>query len=246
MSARENHEHLAPSPGPNPHLLHTIFLPVDSVLDRPIVAFMRLRLMARSAHEIEASYSNLLRVGRQARTRLEAGRFNGHRIAKLDGTIKAIEAELKEIRAHVQRVGAELIDLAPEIDKVTTLDQRLELLNCNRADRAGLDKFDAADLGMMFLMSAHCVEDSAQYRNDEFNDRPLHAAVNAEVHRVMFSTPEGRAVSDKLFDKLFAPGGMFEAVPRAYLQADGTLLRQGPPLTVHDAHGSRVVERKPS
>lgn len=236
----------AASSGPNPHLLHTAFLPVEPMLNRPIVAFMRLRLMARSAHEIRASYEDLMRIGRRARARLEAGRFNAHCIAELDATIKTIETGLKAIRAHFQHVGAVLIDLAPEIDKVTTLGQRLDLLNCNHADRARLDKFDAADLGMMYLMSAHCVEDSAQHRNDEWNDRPLHAAVNAEVQRVMSHTPEGRAVSDKLFDELFAPGGMFEAVPRAYLQADGTLLHQAPPLTVYDANGSRVIERKPS
>lgn len=153
---------------------------------------------------------------------------------------------MKVIRSHVQHIGAVLIDLAPEIDKMTTLSQRLELLNCNRADRTDLGQSDETDLGMMHLMAVYCIEDSAEHRSDEWNDRPLHEAVNAEVHRVMFSTPEGKVASKGLFDELFSPGGMFEKVPRYYRQPDGAMLRQAPPLTVHDADGSRVVERKPS
>lgn len=233
----------AAAPEPSPHLLRGKFLPVEPVLDSPIVAFMRLRLMARSAHELQSSYHGLLRLGRRARARLEAGQFNAHRIAQLDEHINAVDAELKVIRDHIQHVGAVLIDLGPEIDKITTLEQRLELLNCNHADRSRIDE---PNINMVLLMAAYCVEDSAAHRNDEWNDRPLHTAVNAEMHRVMLDTPEGRAVHDKLFDELFAPGGMFEAVPRYYRQPDGTMLRQGPPLTVHDADGSRVVERKPS
>ena len=236
----------ADNSGPNPHLLRTAFLPVEPVLERPIVAFLRLRWMARSAHEIEMSYQDLLRLSRKARARLVAGHFNAHRIAELDANAKGIADELKTIRAHIEHVGAVMIDLAPEIDKVTTVGQRLELLNCNRADRADLGKLDQSDLGMVHLMAVYCVEDSAEHRNDEWNDRPLHTAVNAEIHRVMFRTPEGKAASDGLFDELFAPGGMFEKVPKYYKQADGTMLRQASPLTVHDAAGSRVVERKPS
>jgi len=224
-------------------LLHQEFLPVEPMLKSPIVAFMRLRLMARSAHAIEASYRGLLHLGRRARVRLEAGQFNAHRISQIDEQIKAVDAEMKVVRDHIRHVGAVLIDLGPEIDKVTTLEERLELLNCNRADRKRIDE---PNISMVLLMGAYCVEDSAQHRNDEWNDRPLHAAVNAEMHRVMFDTPEGKAVSDKLFDELFAPGGMFEKVPRYYRQPDGTMRRQAPPLVVHDADGSRVVERKPS
>ena len=246
MSILSNSSSPAGGTAPNPHLLHTAFLPVEPVLELPIVAFMRLRRMARSAHEIAGSYRDLLRLIRRARARLEAGPFNAHRVAQLDANTKALEAELKFIRSHVQHVGAVLIDLAPEIDKVTTLGQRLELLNCNCADRADLGQLDETAVGMMHLMAVYCVEDSAEHRNDEWNDRPLHEAVNAEVHRVMFSTPEGKEASKGLFDELFASGGMFEKIPRYYRQPDGTMLRQGPPLTVHDADGSRVVERKPS
>lgn len=223
--------------------LHQMFLPVETMLDQPIVAFMRLRLMARSAHELQSSYRWLCRLAERARSRLEGGPFNAHRITQLDEQIAAINAELKVIRDHVQHVGAVLIEIGHEIDKVTTLEQRLELLNCNHADRGDIEE---SDCGMVLLMAAYCVEDSAFHRNDQWNDRPLHAAVNAEIHRVMFKTPEGRVASDKMFGELFAPGGLFEGVPTYYRQPDGTMLRKAPSLTVHDADGSRVIERKPS
>lgn len=227
----------APRPAP-PRLL-----PVEPMLSSPIVAFMRLRHMARVMLKVRSDYYDLLRQLNRARARLEGSPFNAHRISEIDKATTPIKAELEAIRKHFEQMGAVLIDLAPKIDRMTTLEQRLELLNCNHADT---DHIDGSDIGMVMLMAAYCVEDSAQHRGDEWNNRPLHAAVNAEMQRVMFKTAEGRAASDQMFDKLFAPGGMFEAVPRLYRLPDGTILRQGPALTVHDASGSRVVERMPT
>lgn len=219
------------------------FLPIEPPPDSPIAEFFRIRLMARSAHDAEAGYNIQLRLMQRARARLAAAPFNTHRVAQLDAHISDIKAEFKIVRDHMRDIGSFLIDLAPAIDAITTLDQRLELLNCNHADRSRIDE---PDLGMVMLMAAYCVEDSAEHRNDEWNDRPLHTCVNAEMHHVMFHTAEGRELSDKLFDGLFAPGGMFEGMPKYYRQADGTMLRQASPLTVHDAAGSRVIERTPS
>jgi hypothetical protein len=64
--------------------------------------------------------------------------------------------------------------------------QRLELLNCNPADRAHLD---APEIGLINLIAVYCVEDSAWHRGDDFNDRPLFNAVNAEIMRVLFKMP---------------------------------------------------------
>jgi len=209
----------------------------------PIAAFHRMRRNTRTVHENLDHAHTLIRIGKRYRARLESTPFNGARIKALESEIAKVEDERKKLWEQQRLLGRALIDLAPWIDGTTTLEQRLELLNCNPADR---DRIDEPDLGMVMLMAAYCTEDSAEHRGDQWNDRPLHAAVNAEMQHVMFHTPEGREVSDKLFDKLFAPGGMFEAVPRYYRQPDGTMLRQAPPLTVHDADGSRVVERKPS
>jgi hypothetical protein len=212
----------------------------------PRVLFLQMRRNARTAHTQIETQRWRLSAARRTKAQLGASPFNSHRVEQLDAWIAESTEFMHSLKRMQEAIGRSLIDLAPSIDRGTTLDERLELLNCNRADRADLDKFDYADLGMVYLMAVHCVEDSAEHRNDEWNDRPLHTAVNAEIHRVMFRTPEGKAASDGLFDELFAPGGMFEKVPKYYEQADGTMLRQAPPLTVHDAAGSRVIERKPS
>lgn len=227
----------------NPNLLHRAFLPVETVLDQPIKAFMRLRLIARSAYENDSLHYTLLHYAERAKSHLKKGQFNAHRIALLEDQIAAIQEARKPILELMQRVGALLLELAPKIDKVTTLEQRLELLNCNRADRS---KVNRTEVGMRHLMGAYRAEDSADNRNDFRSNRPLHTCITEEVERVMFETPAGRKASGEMFDGLFAPGGMFEKVPRLYRRADGTFLRQGPPLTVHDENGSRVVERKPS
>lgn len=212
----------------------------------PRVLFLQMRRNARTAYKQLDTQRWRLSAARRTRKRLVDGPFNSHRIEQLDAWIADSTEFMRTLKRTQEAIGRSLIDLAPSIDMRTTLDERLDLLNCNRADRAELYKLDEPDLGMVHLMAVYCVEDSAEHRNDEWNDRPLHTAVNAEMHRVMFRTPEGKAASEGLFDELFAPGGMFEKVPKYFQQADGTMLRQAPPLTVHDVAGSRVVERKPS
>jgi hypothetical protein len=224
-------------------ILRPKFLPITPVLSSPMTVFLRLRRMARAAHRIQAEYHVDRRRAQRFRSQLAAGHFNAHRIAQLDAYIGDIDAELKIVRDHMRDLGGALIDVAPEIDAITTLSQRLDLLGCNITDRSDIDE---PNPGIVLLMAAYCLEDSAEHRADEFNDRPLHACVNAEIHHKMFSTPEGRAATRPIFDALFAPCGLFEGVPKYFQQPDGTMLRQAPALTVHDAAGSRVVERKPS
>jgi hypothetical protein len=241
MSTTSIHEHTAVAATEDQKQFYEALLALG--VSSPVAAFLRLRRNARRVHQSLAKANTLLRVGSRRRLALEKSPFNVARVQALDNGVKEINAACKELREIQEFYGRSLIDLAPWIDGTTTMTQRLELLNCNPADRAEIEEEDA---GMVVLMAAYCVEDSAEHRNDEWNDRPLHAAVNAEMHRVMFRTPEGKAASSKLFDELLAPGGLLEGLPRYFQQPDGSFKRQAPPLTVHDADGSRVVERTPS
>lgn len=224
-------------------ILRPKFLPIDPDLSSPLTVFLRLRRMARAAHDTQESLRIVRRMAQRNRGKLADGLFNANRIALFDTYIADVDAALKATRQHMRDLGAGLIDIAPEIDAITTLSQRLDLLGCNVADRGEIDEEHD---GLLYLMGVWCVEDSAQHRADEWNDRPLHTCVNAEIHHKMLSTPEGRAATRPIFDALFASGGLFEGVPKYFPQPDGTMLRQAPALTVHDAAGSRVVERKPS
>jgi hypothetical protein len=190
-------------------------------------------------HRVRAE---LARVRRLA-DRLGGSPFNKHRLEQVNDYVTTLKELLIMVRKAEERLGRIVIDMAPRIDAETTMAQRLEILNCNLADRS---KLDESDIGLVDLIGVYCVEDSAAHRGDEFNDRPLHGAVNAEIIRVMFRTPEGRAASKPIFDAAFEPGGILHGVSTYYRQPDGTMKRKAPSLVLHDAAGSRVIERTPA
>ncbi|WP_198116906.1 hypothetical protein [Massilia rhizosphaerae] len=210
---------------------------------RAITSFALVRHFVRENYKTTNDRLAQLRRARRQAKMLGDSPFNKHRQSAMQKHIESLEACWQSGRDCQKGLGRIIIDMAPRIDAQTTMAQRLELLNCNPADRSDLDE---PDIGLVNLIAVYCVEDSAAYRGDEFNDRPLFNAVNAEIMRVMFKTPEGRAASEKIFDEAFAPGGIFHGVPTYYRQSDGTMKRKAPSLVLHDASGSRVIERTPS
>jgi hypothetical protein len=208
-----------------------------------LVSFSLVRHFVRENYRnISEGRVSLVRAKRAAK-RLEGSPFDRHRLQEMEKHVEALKACWRVSRECQQALGCIIIDMAPRIDAMTTMEQRLELLNCNPVDTGELPE---PDIGLVELIGVYCVEDSAAHRHDEFNDRPLHAAVNAEIIRVMRETREGRAASEKIFDEAFAPGGIFHGVSTYYRQPDGTMKRKAPALVVHDASGSRVIERTPS
>lgn len=209
----------------------------------PLTEFIVIRHFVRANDaRMKRLWAEEKRV-RKLLERLAWSPFNKHRIEQVNEYVAAV-AELRKLaRSAEQRLGRIVIDVALRIDAATTMEQRLELLNCNPADRADLIE---PDIGLVELISVHCVEDSAAHRADEFNNRPLHSAVWAEIIRSMRDTPEGRAASARFMDEALAPGGLLYGVRTGHLQPDGVLKLQAPALVLHDASGSRVIERTPS
>jgi hypothetical protein len=209
----------------------------------PLAEFIAIRHFVRANDDrISRLWAEEKRVRRLV-PGMEFSPFNKHRVAQMNEYAAAL-AELRKLAKKAeQRLGRIVINMAPRIDAVTTLEQRLELLNCNPADRVDLTE---PNIGLVELISVHCVEDSATHRADEFNIRPLHGAVWAEIIRSMRDTPDGRAASAKFMDEALAPGGLLYGVRTGHLQPDGTLKLQSPALVLHDASGSRVIERYPS
>lgn len=205
-----------------------------------LTEFVLVRHYARANHERIAETRDLLcRIERIAECYKDSP-FDKHRLKEANFHRKAVQDHLQTIYRAQESMGRIITDMAPRIDAITTMEQRLELLNCNPADRTHLDE---TDIGLVHLIAVYCVEDSAAHRRDRLNDRPLHAAVNAEMIRVMFDTPEGRAARKPITDALFAPGGLLHGVPTYYRQPDGSMKRKAPALALHDAAGSRVIER---
>lgn len=192
--------------------------------------------------QLNEARSECRRLRRQAKKLQQASPFNHARAADLLFAAKMIDASRKVANEFFISIGRYLINVAPEFDAATTLEERCEILNVNVADRADL----LPEHGLVEIVNIYGLEDSAFYRNSIWKSGPLFEAINGEIMRVMFKTPEGRAKSKQLTDELFAPGGLFYGVPTYYQQPDGAMLRKAPALTVHDADGARVIERKPT
>lgn len=211
--------------------------------DAPLTDFAIIRHYARANRARRADAKAQLRSIVQIAAQYRESPFDRHRLKKANAHMDTILEHLRSIRRADQALGRLIYELAPRIDAMTTMEQRLELLNCNVADRAELDE---PNIGLIELIAAYCVEDSAAHRRDQYSDRPLYNAVNAEMMRVMFRTPEGRAASKPIMDSAFEPGGILHGVPTYYRQADGTMKRKAPSLVLHDAAGARVIEREPT
>jgi len=208
-----------------------------------LTTFIVVRFYVRANWQRMKELGIKMTRARRTAARLESSPFDRHRLKTIRDYIEAMTALQRTYRDSERQLGRVIIDLAPMFDAATTMEQRLEVLNCNPADRAALTE---SDVSLVELISVHCVEDSAAHRADEFNIRPLHSAVWAEIIRSMHDTPEGRAVSSKLMDDALAPGGLLYGVRTGHLQPDGTLKLQSPALVLHDASGSRVIERTPT
>jgi len=79
--------------------------------------------------------------------------------------------------------------------------------------------------GVVRIVFAHGLEDSAERRHCQWNDGPLFRAAQL-VFADFLSSPEGLAVGASLFQ----PGGLFERVPTYSTKPDGTLTRNPPKL----------------
>lgn len=198
-------------------------------LTSPFYAFVFARMGIRRLHaEMNSAYAQIRSMQRtKAKLEEKASPFDSARITSLGLVIGSLQAGQKENREILRGMGEYILQIGYQIDAFTTLEERFELLNCNVADRPAVDDEHS---GMTFLMGAYCVEDSAEHRRDQSNDRPLHAAVNAHIQHVMFSTPEGRKATDGMFEKLFEPGGLFEGVPTYTRTPDGEMHRNPPKL----------------
>jgi len=194
-----------------------------------IIAFFEMRLAARlNAHVIDLLSSEISALRRLAGKLEQASKFNGARVVVLRAKADAPHAELRRVWEIQRNLGALLLGGAWEIDRITTLTERCELLNVNVVDRAALTEED----GIVRIAVAHGLEDSAQRRRMPWKSGPLLSAMQSEMNHVMLNTEAGRAAMDKMFAAATAPGGPLADVPLYDLQPDGTMKRRPPKLNI--------------
>lgn len=199
------------------------------------VVIIRLR---RSARHAVAKQDRLHDEARQPRRSALALRqlgnpFDRTRILELEKQADELGKESRKISDAMRGYGQLLMDLALFIDTYTTLDERCDLLNVNIADRSQLGPDD----GVVRIVFAHGLEDSAERRHCQWNDGPLFRAAQF-VFADFLATQEGRAVGETLFQ----PGGLFERVPTYSTKPDGTLKRNPPNLRVVDTSARALNE----
>lgn len=165
-----------------------------------IKAFIYLRRSIRQRHAIiddaVATRTSLLRMARK----LDAGSaFDQALAATCRARHAALSPEFEDLLEWRRQLGRELLTMAPQFDAATTFEQRLDLLNVNAADRAGID----AGAGLMMIMAGHCLEDSAARRGEHHHSGPLFDSVLLNIILAMSSTAESRAATDKVMVDVF-------------------------------------------
>jgi hypothetical protein len=149
--------------------------------------------------------------------------FDRTRIAELEKQADQLGEQSRKLSDAMRKYGHFMMDFADVIDAYSTLDQRCDLLNVNVADRKALSPDD----GVVKIVFAHGLEDSAENRRAPWKNGPLFRAAELVFFEFLM-TNEGRAVGETLFQ----PGGLFEAVPTYSASPDGTMTRNRPKLRV--------------
>ena len=205
----------------------------------PKLAWLRtlftLRLTVRRLVAAQDEMHRLSRALERKAKLLEAeSPLNGHVVKGIHDVAKTVHAEFDAMYpAKPKDYGRMLMDMAIYIDHVTTLEDRCEALNVNVADRAELTEED----GIIEIIFAHGLEDSATYRRSDNNwDKPLFRALAPAFIDFMRNTPEGRAAADAALEDVF---GIVTPLP-------GELPIDTVVPSIHDLHGQRSVECKPT
>lgn len=199
-----------------------------------------VKRLARGADEMDRQARRDLRSAKRMRMDLDDSTLHGRRrMRQIDQHIEAVKTWQESIRSLVAGYGDCINNMAPLFDEMTTLRERCDVLGVNEADRQKLADSD----GLVMIVLAHGLEDSAMHRGQDSMDTPMFNALHAIVRKWM-DTPAGEVATRTMFDEMLGPGGMFYGLPTYRMQPDGSMLRQSAPLTVHDEHGARVVHRK--
>ncbi|RDK01623.1 hypothetical protein [Paraburkholderia lacunae] len=192
---------------------------------------IRVRRTLRSAARARARlHDDRRHIERQARVLKAGGNpFDKARIRKLHNMVRELDPRFRELREKSNELARLLMHAAPIIDACTTLNERCEVLNVNIADREGLEE----STGIVHIVFAHGLEDSAERRREDCKGGPLFYAMQLVFLDFLCDTPNGRALGASLFK----PGGMFGGAPKYTRHTDGTILRNPPSLCIVNATG---------
>lgn len=124
-------------------------------------------------------------------------------------------------------IGANLLAMADDIDRLIPINELLDVLEVNPVDRSNV----GATPSFTEIVFVHGLEDSATHRGSDWKEGPLFKAMARCMDDLMKNNP---ALQQKITDSLFGKGGMFEFVPTYSLGSDGKMHRNQPKLRLAD------------
>jgi hypothetical protein len=177
----------------------------------PVTRYIALRRIARAGRESRDLISDDVRVLRRYLKKVDATKwYNKARIISAKADLACNEALLKQLNETEPVLGREIINIGQMLENRLAFDQLCDLLEVNAAQRREIVNTELTDKrDFMTIASVFGAEHSATYGDRDFKCGPVFLAINAELMRVMFDTPEGREASDLMFKELFKPGGVF-------------------------------------
>lgn len=156
--------------------------------------------------------------------------------------LEAAEGLLEECRQHnrdlLVGMGRYLRDYHQLFESAMSFDELCDVLCVNPVHRQEAGKDERGLFGITWIGGQF--EDSSTHYGKwgAYGEGPITRAIDTALTDWMIKN------MDKLPDP-FAPGGPFYGVPTYTQMPDGSMVRNTPTVTVHDADGSRVVEGKP-
>ncbi|WP_161551341.1 MULTISPECIES: hypothetical protein [Pseudomonas] len=161
--------------------------------------------------------------------------------------VKELEAQSDARRVWRRKNFLAIADWLLRADDYLTvvhgLDVILDVLAVNPVHRAEAAEYAAEAKGTLSgVVFVAGLEDSASTKSGrkerDFKDGPLFNACMRQFEQMLLDNPG--ALPDP-----FAPDGPFYGIPTYTQMPDGSMVRNSPTVTVHDAEGSRVVTGKP-
>ncbi|WPP46620.1 hypothetical protein [Pseudomonas sp. AN-1] len=173
---------------------------------------------------------------RKARKLRQFEPFTKQQVADLEQLARDYGAgQMASARTILAAYGEELMSDCHGYMAALGFDAVCDLLNVNTVEREQARAEGVADLaGLVFV---HNLEDSAGHRDEDLKRGPLFDACMAAMSEFIKRTPR------HLLPDPFARGGPLYGVPVHELHPDGSMTTKRPALVVHDASGSRTVER---
>lgn len=184
--------------------------------------FLSVRHAARDIHAQRSSLEVDIRMCRRQMTSTRGMRGMAKVTLHQQASIDVLKVRSRVYSDALRELGSILLELAPTFDAATTLETRCDLIGINVADRA---KIDPTNCGLIVLVFALALEDSATYRGFDAINNPMHSAIAPEILRIICETTNGREAMRQVVAEDIEAGGIFAQLNAIFEEKAHAILR---------------------